>query len=70
MTRYLPTLWAVILLALLTLPGCAATPGLPIFPTPQPQPPPPPATADGGLIALIAILAIALAAVAFSRREK
>lgn len=67
MPSYLRTLWTVTLAAW-ALTGCAATPAVPIFPTPEPQPPPP-ATTDAGLIALIAILALALAVVALSRRQ-
>jgi hypothetical protein len=67
MPTRLRTLWTVTLLAALALTGCAATPALPIFPTPEAQSPPP-ATTDAGLIAMMAILALALAVVVLSRR--
>ena len=67
MPPYSRTLWAV-MVAASALAGCTASPALPIFPTPESQPPPP-ATTDAGLIALIAILALALAVVALSRKQ-
>lgn len=60
--------WA--LLAALTLAGCTAAPSLPIFPTPEGPQPTPPAATDNSLVLLIAILALSLAVVAFSRRER